>query len=158
MHGPILKRLVQRCLRAQTAHGFVHVRTGSMAETLQRFERGEADFMLTYHHPAIAIRLKSSHYLQLTVAHDRLVPMSRANASGMTRFDFSSSKAVPYLAYADTLVLGRPVSDHLANHPQAPRLTPTVECDSADALLEYVLKGLGIAWHCHRRHAARICA
>lgn len=133
-------------VRAQTAHAIVHVRTGSMAETLQRFERGDADFMLTYHHPAIAVRLRPSQYLQHTVAHDRLVPMSRANAGGKTQFAFSSSKPVPYLGYANTLALGQLVSDHLANHAQAPRLTPSLECDSADALLEYVLKGLGVAW------------
>lgn len=133
-------------VRAQTTGALVHVRTGSMAETLQRFERGEADFMLTYYHPAIAIRLQPSQYLQHTMAHDRLVPMSRANAGGKTQFGFSSNKPVPYLAYANTLALGQLVSDHLSNHAQAPRLTAVMQCDSADALLEYVLKGLGVAW------------
>jgi DNA-binding transcriptional LysR family regulator len=38
------------------------------------------------------------------------------------------------------------VEDHLANHPDAPELRRTVECDSADALFEYALKGLGVAW------------
>jgi DNA-binding transcriptional LysR family regulator len=133
-------------VRAQTANALVHVRTGSMAETLHRLERGDADFMLTYHHPVIAIRLRPSQYLQRTVAHDRLVPMSRAGADGKTLFGFSSIRPVPYLAYAGTLALGQLVSDHLANHAQAPRLKPVLECDSADALLEYVLKGLGVAW------------
>lgn len=133
-------------MRTHTLGARVHVRTGSMAETLQRFERGDADFMLTYYHPAVTTRLQPSLYLQHTMAHDRLVPVSRANAGGKTLFHFSSSKPVPYLAYANTLALGQLVSDHLSNHAQAPRLTPTVQCDSADALLEYVLKGLGVAW------------
>lgn len=133
-------------VRAHTAGALVHVRTGSMAETLQRFERGDADFMLTYYHPAIGIRLQPSQYLQHTMAHDRLVPVSRANAGGKALYGFSSAKPVPYLAYANTLALGQLVSDHLSNHAHAPRLTPTLQCDSADALLEYVLKGLGVAW------------
>jgi DNA-binding transcriptional LysR family regulator len=133
-------------VRAHTANALVHVRTGSMAEALQRLERGETDFTLTYHHPVIALRLKPSQYLQHTVAHDRLVPMSRANADGKTLFSFDGGKPVPYLAYANTLALGQLVADHLANHAQAPRLKPVVESDSADALLEYVLKGLGVAW------------
>lgn len=133
-------------LRAHTAGARVNVRTGSMAETLQRFERGEADFMLTYYHPAVTTRLQPSLYLQHTMAHDRLVPVSRASAGGKTLFSFSSSKPAPYLAYANTLALGQLVSDHLSNHAQAPRLTPVLQCDSADALLEYVLKGLGVAW------------
>ena len=133
-------------VRAQTADALVQVRTGSIAETVQRIERADADFMLTYHHPTIALRLRPSQYLQHTVAHDRLVPMSRANADGKTLFNFTGSKPVPYLAYANTLALGQLVADHLANHAQAPRLKPNLECDSADALLEYVLKGLGVAW------------
>ncbi|WP_066271804.1 LysR family transcriptional regulator [Hydrogenophaga palleronii] len=133
-------------MRAHTTAARVQVRTGSMAETLQRFERGEVDFMLTYYHPAVTTRLKPSLYLQHTMAHDRLVPVSRANAGGKTLFRFSTSKPVPYLAYANTLALGQLVSDHLSNHAQAPRLKPILQCDSADALLEYVLKGLGVAW------------
>lgn len=133
-------------VRSQTSNALVHVRTGSMAETLQRFERGEADFMLTYHHPVIALRLKPSQYLQHTVAHDRLVPVSRALADGKALFGFDAVKPTPYLAYASTLALGQLVADHLSNHAQAPRLKRVVECDSADALLEYALKGLGVAW------------
>ena len=133
-------------IKPQLAGGRMRVRTGSMAETLQRFERGEADFMLSYHHPLIAIRLNSSQYLQRTVANDRLVPVARANAQGKPAFNFNARQPVPYLAYADTLALGRLVRDHLANHAQAPRLREVVECDSADALLEYALKGIGVAW------------
>ena len=133
-------------IRRQRGGIRVVVRTGSMAETLQRFERGEADFMLTYHHPQIAVRLSSHQYLQRRVASDRLVPVGKVNAQGQAAFGLDRGEAVPYLAYAQTLALGRLVSDHLSNHPKAPRLAETIECDSADALLEYALKGLGVAW------------
>jgi DNA-binding transcriptional LysR family regulator len=124
----------------------VVVLTGAMTETLQRFERGESDFMLTYHHPQVAVRLSSHEYLQRRVASDRLVPVGKVNARGQPAFSFEQEQAVPYLAYAETLALGRLVRDHLSNHPKAPRLAETIECDSADALLEYALKGLGVAW------------
>ena len=133
-------------VKPQLAHARVRMRTGSMAETLQRFERGEADFMLTYHHPLIALRLSASQYLQRTVAHDRLVSVGKVNARGQPVFAFKARTATPYLAYADTLALGRLVRDHLANHPEAPLLREVIECDSADALLEFALKGLGVAW------------
>jgi DNA-binding transcriptional LysR family regulator len=42
--------------------------------------------------------------------------------------------------------MARLVADHLANHPQAPDLRRIVECDSVDALLEYALRGVGVAW------------
>lgn len=133
-------------IRRERAGVRVVVRTAHMAETLQRFERGEADFMLTYHHPQIAVRLSSHQYLQRKVASDRLVPVGKVNARGQASFDFDGKEAVPCLAYAQTLALGRLVGDHLSNHPKAPRLIETIESDSADALLEYALKGLGVAW------------
>ena len=124
----------------------VVVRTGQMAETLLRFERGESDFMLAYHHPQIAVQLSSHQYLQRRVASDRLVPVGKINARGQASFSFEQPQPVPYLAYAETLALGRLVRDHLSNHPKAPRLAEAIECDSADALLEYALKGMGVAW------------
>lgn len=133
-------------IRRQRLGVRVVVRTGSMAETLQRFERGESDFMLTYHHPQIAMRLSSHQYLQRKVAGDRLVPVTRINAQGQPAFSLDARQAVPYLAYSQTMALGQLVSDHLSNHPQGPRLAESIECDSADALLEYALKGLGVAW------------
>jgi DNA-binding transcriptional LysR family regulator len=102
--------------------------------------------MLTYHHPQIATRLSSHQYLQRKVASDRLVPVGKVDAHGQPSFNFEHAESVPFLAYAQTLALGRLVSDHLSNHPKAPRLAETIECDSADALLEYALKGLGVAW------------
>jgi DNA-binding transcriptional LysR family regulator len=128
-------------VRRKTATADVKVRTGSMAETLKWLEQGEAQFMLAYHHPVIALRLSSAQYLQRRVAHDKLVPWARPGLA-----DEGGTKPVPYLAYAEKLALGRLVRDHLVNHAQAPRLAQVIESDSADALLEYALKGLGVAW------------
>lgn len=133
-------------LKTRLAGTEVHIRTGSLAETLQMLERGEADFMLAYHHPLLAVRLNARQYTTLTLAQDRLVAVSRAGAQGKPQHPLGRRHATPYLAYAGTLALGRLVQDHLANHPQAPRLSRVVESDSADALLEYTLKGLGVAW------------
>jgi DNA-binding transcriptional LysR family regulator len=122
----------------------VRIQTGSMAQTLQWLERGECQFMLAYHHPAIAMRLSPSTYLQRTVAYDRLVPMVRTGMVLPT--GKADTKPLPYLAYSEKLALGQLVRDHLVNLAQAPRLRQRVVCDSADALLEYALKGLGVAW------------
>lgn len=132
-------------VRRKTAAADLRVRTGSMAETLKWLEQGDAEFMLAYHHPTIAVRLSSAQFLQRTLAHDKLVPMVRPSllaSAGET----GQGKPVPYLAYAEKLALGRLVRDHLVNHAQAPRLAQVIESDSADALLEYAVKGLGVAW------------
>ena len=130
------------------AGGELRILTRSLLETAQLLERGDADFMLTYHHPLLALRLNARHYAYLPLGQDRLVPVSRADAHGQSLYCFEPGIAAPFLAYAQTLALalGRLVQDHLANHPQAPALRRVVECDSADALIEYVLKGIGVAW------------
>lgn len=127
--------------------GELCIRTRALAETVAMLERSEADFSLVYHHPAIAVRLDARQFTHVTVATDRLVPVSRATAQGQARHRLEpGGEPVPYLAYAPQLALGRLVEDHLAQNPHAPRLQRVVECDSADAHYEYVQKGLGVAW------------
>lgn len=128
------------------AQGELQIRTKSLNETAQMLERGEVDFMLTYHHPLLAVQLNARQYIHITMAKDRLVPVVRCDAHGKSLYELGGKSPTPYLAYASSLALGRLVDDHLANHPQAPALRRVVECDSADALLEYALQGLGLAW------------
>lgn len=126
--------------------GEVQILTRSLTETSQLLERGEVDFMLIYHHPLLAVRLSGRQYAHLTVAQDRLVLVSRANAQGKPQHALGSKTPLAHLAYSGTLALGRLVQDHLANNPRAPKLRRVLECDSADAVCEYALKGLGVAW------------
>ncbi|MDW5441379.1 LysR substrate-binding domain-containing protein [Polaromonas sp. SM01] len=126
--------------------GELRILTRALADTVQLLERGDADFMLTYHHPLLALPINARQYSHLSLSQDSLVPVTRANALGQGQHHFQPGRAAPYLAYASTLALGRLVEDHLANNPHAPALRRIVECDSADALIEYALKGLGVAW------------
>lgn len=128
------------------ANGELRILTRSLTETTQLLERGEADFMVIYHHPLLAVQLSARQYMHATLAQDKLVPVTRANAQGQGQHQLGGSVATPYLAYAGSLALGRLVQDHLANNPHAPRLLRVMECDSADAVYEYALKGLGVAW------------
>ena len=128
------------------AGGELRILTRALADTAQLLERGDADFMLNNHHPLLALRLNARQYAHLSLGQDRLVPVTRANAHSQGLHAFQPASPAPYLAYAGTLALGRLVEDHLANNPHAPALRRVVECDSADALIEYALKGLGVAW------------
>jgi len=124
----------------------VLIRTRALADTTRLLERGEVDFMLTYHHPLLAQQIPARQYSHLTLARDELVPVSQCDAGSTPLHALDGGVVSAYLAYADSLALGRLVQDHLAHHPQAPALRRVIECDSADALLEYALKGLGVAW------------
>ncbi|SFC31257.1 DNA-binding transcriptional regulator, LysR family [Polaromonas sp. OV174] len=141
----LLAELMPR-LKPLLAQGELRIVTRSQTETAQMLERGEAEFMITYHHPLLALRLNAKQYAHLTLALDKLVPVSRANAQGRGLHSLAGKTATPYLAYDGSMALGRLVQDHLANNPHAPRLQRVIECDSADTVHEYALKGLGVAW------------
>lgn len=128
------------------ADGELHIRTGSLAETVDGLERGDADFALLYHHPALVVPLDARQFQHLTLASDRLVPVARADAQGAPLYSLSGQAPVPHVAHARTLALGRLLEDHLAHHPSRPRLQRLLECDSPDANHAYVLKGLGVSW------------
>jgi DNA-binding transcriptional LysR family regulator len=115
-------------------------------ESVRMLERNETDFTLGYHHPVLTIRLDGRQFSYATVASDKLVPVSRANPGGKPIHSITADAPVPLLAYGPTLALGRLVEDYLAQNPLVPNVARRVECDSADALHEYVLRGLGIAW------------
>lgn len=122
------------------------VKTAGIAETLVWLEKGEVDLLFAYHHPSITLRPQGRNFLQKTMAHDRLVPVSQRQMHPRAPFDLLTSEPLPYLAYAPSLALAGLVADHLNRSPNAPALRRVVECDSADALLEYALKGMGICW------------
>jgi DNA-binding transcriptional LysR family regulator len=79
------------------------------------------------------------------MASDKLVPVSRTTLQARSVFVFGV-KPVPYLAYATSMAMGRLVDDYLSQNPVAPRLHRRLTCESSDAILAYVLKGLGVAW------------
>jgi len=124
----------------------VRVLTQSLADAAQMLERAEIDFSLVYHHPALTQRLDGRQFMFATLASDKLVPVSRADAAGRAVYPVAGGAPVPLLAYGPTLAMGRLLEDHLAHNRHAPAVQRRIECDSADALQEYVLKGLGVAW------------
>jgi LysR family transcriptional regulator, hypochlorite-specific transcription factor HypT len=121
----------------------VEIHTRTMAEIAQVLERGEVDLLCCYEHPLLSLALNAQRFVHLSLAQDRLLPVSRADANGQARFALGSA---PLIAYAQGLALGAITGDHWrANVPDASERVAFV-CDSADAMLELALKGLGVAW------------
>ena len=132
-------------LITQTAEPLkTRVRTGGLAETLVWLEQGQADLLVAYHHPAIAQRPRGRGFLQKVLAHDKLVPVRRRRLHA--RDNGSATDVMPWLGYAPSLALAGLVEDHLERCPCPQKLRRVLECDSADALMEYAIKGLGVCW------------
>jgi LysR family transcriptional regulator, hypochlorite-specific transcription factor HypT len=128
-------------LRAPLKGVRVEVVTRSMAEVAALFEQGEVDLLCCYEHPALSIRLSAQRFVHLTLAHDKLVPVTQADAHGAPRHTLAHGRLIDY---ASTLTLGRLTRDHLerAGHGG----TPALVADSADAIAAFVERGLGFAW------------
>lgn len=122
------------------------IKTAGLAETLVWLEKGDADLLFAYHHSFMTLRPQGRHFLQKIVALDRLVPVTLRQLHQSAKSSAAQIEPLPYLAYAPSLALAGLVSDHLNRRPDAPALRLVVECDSADALLEYALKGMGVCW------------
>lgn len=136
--------LVRLSRPRQPLHGRrVEVLARSMPDVVQLLERGEVDLVCCYEHPATSVRLSSQRFRHLTMSHDRLVPVSRVDANGREMHGLHSGSLV---AYAAPLSLGALLHDHLRrNFPDAGQRTRFV-CDSPDAIQEFVMRGLGLAW------------
>jgi LysR family transcriptional regulator, hypochlorite-specific transcription factor HypT len=114
----------------------VQLITGAMAEGAARLEQGQIDLLCCYEHPAFSLKLSAQRFRHISLAQDRLVPVQHT----------SRAAAHPgWITYADNLSLAQILRDHVQR--QALQLpAPRIVCDSADALLELALKGLGLAW------------
>lgn len=126
----------------------IEVRTGGLSDTLQWLESGQIDLLVAYHHPAIAHRPQGRGFLQKVMANDKLVPMikRRLEVRTISRQARATHAELPFLAYKGSLALGGLVQDHLERCPSPRPLRRVLECDSADALLEYTIKGMGVCW------------
>lgn len=120
----------------------IEVRTGGLADTLVWLEQGQVDLLVAYHHPAIALRPRGRGFLQKVLTQDKLVPVRRRRLHPRNK----TSSPQPLLAYASSLALAGLVEDHLERCPCPDSLQRVLECDSADALMEYAIKGLGVCW------------
>jgi DNA-binding transcriptional LysR family regulator len=84
--------------------------------------------------------------VQKVLAQDKLVPVTRRRLEVRKSLRSVQQSPSPWLAYAPTLALAGLVDDHLRRSPTPTPLKKVLECDSADALLEYAIKGMGLCW------------
>lgn len=128
--------------------GQIEIRTGCLSDTLHWLESGQVDLLVAYHHPAIAQRPQGRGFLQKVLVNDKLVPVfkRRLEVPTTSRQIRNARAALPFLAYESSLALAGLVQDHLERCPSPSPLSLVLKCDSADALLEYTIKGMGVCW------------
>lgn len=122
----------------------IEISTGMMADMSALLADGRADLLCCYEHPALSTHLGGG-YRHMTLATDRLVPVSQAVSRGRPRHGLSESGvSIPLISYRGGLAMARILGDRLESMPYP--LVPSIGSDSLDAARGMVLHGLGVAW------------
>lgn len=136
--------------RTRKRIGTFHVRvsTGSVHDMALQLEEGVSDLLLSYYHPVIGLRLDERQFQCLIVGQETLIPVCRPDVSGtpLHVLPGTRSKPVPLLSYLPTLMMGNVLDMHLLDRGDTYHLQRTLTADFAEALLEHVHQGLGVAW------------
>lgn len=123
----------------------VEITTGRMADMSAMLADGHADLLCCYEHPVLSTPLQLGSYHYMTLATDRLVPVSQVVSRGKPRYVLGASGvSVPLISYRGGLAMARILDDRLEGMPYP--LVPSIRCDSLDAARGAVQHGLGVAW------------
>ncbi|CAB3628107.1 HTH-type transcriptional regulator YjiE [Achromobacter pulmonis] len=115
---------------------------------------GEVDFLLCHAHEPLYAQIDNPNYRCRRVGADKLVAVSAPLAPGGRHPrhavpKLASDPAVPFLAYADSMSLGRILRDRLRGLCVTAQLQTLYESDLADALHAMARQGFGLAWLPH---------
>jgi DNA-binding transcriptional LysR family regulator len=146
-----LARLREQLRDDAVAAGFrTRLSTGSMHDAVALFTEGDAEFLLCYSPPDAPLMLDDARYLFHPVGVERLVCVSAAQADGAALYRLSprgrAAAAVPMIAYAQTLTMGRMVNQEIARRKLAGRLDVIAVSDFAESVHEMVRERMGLAW------------
>lgn len=124
----------------------IDIITGATSDLAGMLEQSKVDMLCCYEHRALSVPLNGHRYRHLTLSTEKLVPVSVADAQGKPRYSLiGASQATPLIAYGIGLSMERLLSEHFERNPLA-GMNVFLRCDSADAVYEFVKKGLGVAW------------
>ncbi|ANN70495.1 LysR family transcriptional regulator [Bordetella bronchialis] len=138
-------RLRHRAPKVLTGRTQVEISTGRMQDVVVRLEQNKVDMLCCYEHPAMSASLSPQRYRYITLAIDKLVPVTQVDTRGQPRYALrEGGRPTPLIAYAGGLAMARILGDRLDTTPYA--LTPFMRSDSLDATHGAVANGLGVAW------------
>lgn len=107
---------------------------------------GSADFMLCYAHASVRTIADANRHPSITVAQDRLIAVSAADARGEARHRLDGARQTPFLCYSLDSFLGQMSDLAVKRGDLRDRLSPVYENSVAEALKAACLEGHGIAF------------
>ena len=129
----------------EDAYGAIlsRLRADDLPNCMHDLESKEVDFVISYARPSDA----KDDGQSITIGHDRLVPVSKANPDGSPIFQFDNSNMkLPFLRFGDTAPISQHLDPMLEELNLRPRLQTVYENSMAGALRIRARDGGGIAW------------
>lgn len=125
------------------------VSTTSLDYGVEMLLEGKVDLLLCHAQPAIESSLQGHDLAYLPVGQDTLIPVSLPLVAQLPKYALpvhGDGPRVPFLAYAQSMSLGKILRSHIHALCDTARLRTVYEADLADALHAMVHQGLGLAW------------
>ncbi|MCK9509070.1 MAG: LysR family transcriptional regulator [Pigmentiphaga sp.] len=125
----------------------IEIKTGLVADLASWLEQGKIDLLCCYEHRSLSVPLNGHRFRHLVLSQEKLVPVSATLPDGRARFSLlDTHQDIPLITYKAGLSMERLFTEHLERNPMPKHVRPYLRCDTADAVYEFVRRGLGIAW------------
>lgn len=105
---------------------------------------GESDFLLTYYHPDVPMRMEPDAFAYTVLGRERILPVSAPDVSGQPLYRVDPERPVRYLGYATGSFVSTALSNLFAERP-LPRVT-VYRNSMSEGLKAMALEGWGLTW------------
>lgn len=134
----------------ETAYGPImsSLRADDLPNCLTAMQKGEIDFVIAYESTEATILPSRSNMGRVRIGSDKLIPVSRPDASGSPLFDLTDEKVsmIPWLRFGDAAPITRHIEPLLNRSGLRARLNIVYENSMAGALRIRARDGAGIVW------------
>jgi DNA-binding transcriptional LysR family regulator len=137
-----------RKLKDDRRHLKTKVQAVNVPDGIHALIEGETDLLLAYHHAQLPIAVDADRFPFLSLGHERLIPVSAADARGNPsyRLPGDDEDPLPFMAYSAGTFLGNLVEMLMLNAHHGCSLQRTFETHMAEAVKAMVVAGNGIGW------------
>jgi DNA-binding transcriptional LysR family regulator len=115
-----------------------------MEAFVHSLSEGESDFLLTYYHPSVPLRMEPDAFGYAVLGRERILPVSAPDAKGRPLHRIDKERPVRYLGYATGSFVGAALA-HLFVERPLPRTT-VYRNSMSEGLKAMALEGWGLAW------------
>ncbi len=135
-------------LEMQFENIYIRLLSEKLADCVDLFNQGKADYLFCYTHEALSLPLDENKLSSTTIGKEHLVPVSIPDQNGQPRYALpgSATQSIPYVAYAHDSLFGKAVDQLILGKTHTCFLQRRFENVYSHTLKSMAREGLGLAW------------